>query len=417
MHRWLVVFIAVIGFALSAQAEADGVQREWRGGVEFVRSPEEPTDSSQTWKTREMWRIGTDEENEDYLFGVLNDLEVDEDGNVYLLDMQLAEITVFSPDGEYIRSFGGEGEGPGEFQEPRNLLFTPSGKLCVVQPVAHRCSLLTKEGEYLGEMPLPEPLGATSWMLVNPRTAAGGIYWQSFETQFGKDEMLQTDRLIRTNEVGDEICEYSRVRRHIDFANLTVREWETNPIRWNVDPNGRVHVNSGYGYEIEVWSPEGELEQKLSRKFARKRRSAAERDVARARLLRGRGMDKMKIEVSDFDRDINWMDVQGWIGPVVHASDSSSVGESTGFGALDFFDAEGRYAHRVTLEDVDFEWKQDRATLIGDRLFVLKNFADARRSIGAGYAGSSDRESLDAREPEPMSVICYLIDTDETQSH
>ena len=38
------------------------------------------------------------------------------DGNLYVLDWGDSYIKVFSPAGEFLRSIGGPGEGPGEFQ-------------------------------------------------------------------------------------------------------------------------------------------------------------------------------------------------------------------------------------------------------------------------------------------------------------
>ena len=38
------------------------------------------------------------------------------DGNIYVYDQSDAFIKVYSPEGRYLRAFGGEGQGPGEIQ-------------------------------------------------------------------------------------------------------------------------------------------------------------------------------------------------------------------------------------------------------------------------------------------------------------
>ena len=43
-------------------------------------------------------------------FGVIGAITTDAASNVYLLDRQLAEVKVFSPDGDYLRTIGHEGE-------------------------------------------------------------------------------------------------------------------------------------------------------------------------------------------------------------------------------------------------------------------------------------------------------------------
>ncbi len=40
------------------------------------------------------------------------------DGNYYMMDRGNSRVAVFGPDGEYLRSFGREGDGPGEFRSP-----------------------------------------------------------------------------------------------------------------------------------------------------------------------------------------------------------------------------------------------------------------------------------------------------------
>lgn len=62
----------------------------------------------------EFARIGS-VDDPDYGFSRPGALEVDADGNVYVLELQDREIRVYSPDGTLLRRFGGEGDGPGEF--------------------------------------------------------------------------------------------------------------------------------------------------------------------------------------------------------------------------------------------------------------------------------------------------------------
>ncbi|MDH5743578.1 MAG: hypothetical protein OEZ52_08535 [Candidatus Aminicenantes bacterium] len=53
------------------------------------------------------------------------------DGNIYVYDAMDAFIKVYSPEGKFLRKFGGEGQGPGEIQRAGGAWFgfTPSGKL------------------------------------------------------------------------------------------------------------------------------------------------------------------------------------------------------------------------------------------------------------------------------------------------
>ena len=53
----------------------------------------------------------------------------DDDGNIYLLDSQLSEVKVFSPDGEPLKTLSREGDGPGEFRALSSVHVLPGDTL------------------------------------------------------------------------------------------------------------------------------------------------------------------------------------------------------------------------------------------------------------------------------------------------
>ncbi|MCE2422239.1 MAG: hypothetical protein J4G03_02800 [Gemmatimonadetes bacterium] len=53
---------------------------------------------------------------QEYLFGTITAVARDERGNVVVGDSQANEIRVFDPTGVHLRTLGGVGEGPGEFE-------------------------------------------------------------------------------------------------------------------------------------------------------------------------------------------------------------------------------------------------------------------------------------------------------------
>ena len=59
------------------------------------------------------------------------------EGDIYLLDQQLTEVKVFSRAGDYLRTIGREGEGPGEFRRPGDMFLLPDGNVGVLQWAVH----------------------------------------------------------------------------------------------------------------------------------------------------------------------------------------------------------------------------------------------------------------------------------------
>jgi streptogramin lyase len=63
--------------------------------------------------------------------GNVRDIEVGPDGTVYVLDGSAMAVRVFGPRGEFLRSIGRGGEGPGEFRRPMQIIIAPDGGLWV----------------------------------------------------------------------------------------------------------------------------------------------------------------------------------------------------------------------------------------------------------------------------------------------
>ena len=57
-------------------------------------------------------------------------------------------VSVFSPSGEKIHSFGTQGSGPGQFEGPRNVAIDSEGNILVVDGGNHRIQRFTSEGQY-----------------------------------------------------------------------------------------------------------------------------------------------------------------------------------------------------------------------------------------------------------------------------
>ena len=78
--------------------------------------------------------IGELEGPDEYLFGRIGSLAVDEDRNVYVFDTQANHVRVFDATGTYLATFGREGEGPGEFSRAETIAVLPDGRLLVRDP-------------------------------------------------------------------------------------------------------------------------------------------------------------------------------------------------------------------------------------------------------------------------------------------
>ena len=77
---------------------------------------------------------------EEYLFGSIGAIAVDDDHNVYVLDEQARHVRVFDAAGTHIATLGREGKGPGEFDVPVGIAISDS-RVLVRDPANARVQL------------------------------------------------------------------------------------------------------------------------------------------------------------------------------------------------------------------------------------------------------------------------------------
>ena len=81
---------------------------------------------------------------EEYLFGSVRAITVDDDHSFYVLDGQASNVRVFDAAGTYVTTLGREGEGPGEFKVPVGIAIS-DGRVLVRDPANARVQLFDIE--------------------------------------------------------------------------------------------------------------------------------------------------------------------------------------------------------------------------------------------------------------------------------
>lgn len=78
--------------------------------------------------------IGELEGPEEYLFGSIYSITVDDEGRAYVLDGQARDLRVFDSDGTYIETLARRGEGPGELSNAFSVAVLPDGRIIAHEP-------------------------------------------------------------------------------------------------------------------------------------------------------------------------------------------------------------------------------------------------------------------------------------------
>lgn len=125
-----------IGFLFLASAFSSPGQSQkqtWRGkietenGIKVVKNPVEPVYGEFILELQEDLRLGGNPNDQNYYFPKGAWLNVDDEGNIFVLDYGNRRVQKYDKSGKYVQTIGRQGQGPGEYQFPSRLQFDAEG--------------------------------------------------------------------------------------------------------------------------------------------------------------------------------------------------------------------------------------------------------------------------------------------------
>lgn len=155
----MICALALAGCRISddpSESSDNGYQfvREVVGDTSVVRSV-----SGSAWGQRASLvpeiSIGELDGDENYVFGRIRSLAVDQRDRILAVDALVPALRVYGSDGSYVETWGREGEGPGEFRGPDGGMSVLSdGRVVVRDPGNARLLVFSADGEPLDTWPV-----------------------------------------------------------------------------------------------------------------------------------------------------------------------------------------------------------------------------------------------------------------------
>lgn len=96
----------------------------------------------------DLYRVGAMTGEDWEQFGNVRRVGFDAEGKLYVFDNQADRIHVVGPDGEYVRTLGQSGEGPGEFRRPDGLAVMRDGRVVITDRGHRAYHIFGPDGEF-----------------------------------------------------------------------------------------------------------------------------------------------------------------------------------------------------------------------------------------------------------------------------
>ncbi len=214
-------------------------------------SAQELWKNKKTVVLKEELRIGSDDlDQEQYIFGIINDIKVDKDGCIYILDSANFRVQKYSPEGKFMQTFGkGKGEGPGEFLRPKFLAIDHRNNIYVADINQMRITMFSPAGDVINTI---KTKGQPAFMIAGDKNE---LYLTKL---FDYGNFMIYVYNLDTGEVVNAFCEKTQEAMLIAEAGDTALLCG--------DGKGNIYCSFSYPYEIRKYSPDGKLLFSFSRR-------------------------------------------------------------------------------------------------------------------------------------------------------
>ena len=381
-----------------------------------VTLPAEPP-ATRTVALAEQWRIGG-EDDEDILLGVIFDAKVGPTGDVYLIDRQLSQVLVISPEGDLVTTLGRQGQGPGELNQPHGLILLDDDKVGVIQGFPGKVTVINPDDTPAGEIHIGGTPEEGGFNFVRELSKCGdklvGVRGRAtFDMNSAKSVATNTLAIMdlegHDQAVIIEHTQESDMQRRVFDEEAQFSELD----EWAAGPAGALYTAPVRDqYVINARGLDGEMIRVMSREFKPRHRNDEDKEELTDGMVIVMNGVRQEIESKALDYDPAIMGL--------HAADDGRLFVLTCFdqgelldvgtaGRFDVISPDGEFVEQLTLTVPDFDGKRDRLVFMdGENFLVIRNFEQAQQAMLAGFGEDSEEED-DLGEAEPLEVVFYRV--------
>jgi len=327
----LTIFIIFI-FAISITCEKQ--KTEWKGtieeedGVIIIKNPKEPIYIEDIFSLEEELSIGEAEGSEEYMFSRVRSVAVDEEERIYVLDDKEAHIKIFSRNGDYVKTVGKKGQGPGEIGLPRSVIITSQNDILVPDISNRRLAFFSLAGEFIKNIST-----AKMYLMSTKIDSEGNIIG-----------------IVVVREDENPRYELKKFDSDLDFlhsiASSPLPDTSSfNPfmpvLRWDLTKNDQIVCGYPKKYEIKIFDKDGNVIIKIMKDYNPS--EITKEDIEQIEEL----PPTIKLSIPKYHAAYQWLIVDDESRIFVLTREKVENGDGYYY---DIFDSEGRYIAKIPLK-------------------------------------------------------------------
>lgn len=226
----------------------------WQGtieivdGVTLVKNPLEPMFEGEVFVLEEEISIGEVEGREEYMFADAKDLAVGDEEKIFVVDAIEGHVKVFDWEGDFLKTIGKKGQGPGEMQSPQEIQITSQKEIMIRDLQADRMAFFTLEGKFLQNVSTAGIRNLSGPTIDSKGNVIGtfSIPGDSFRTELGKfDPQLESIFTIDNVEL---------FKLPVMKAFFPQHYWaitENDEIFWGISTEYKIHLIDSEGTHLK----------------------------------------------------------------------------------------------------------------------------------------------------------------------
>jgi len=208
----------------------------------------------------ELECIVGESDDPDKSFAEVSSFVVDDNGTIYAVDFKDRKIKVFDDAGQFVRTVGKQGQGPGELDMPAGIHLLPSNELIIEDAIARKLVYFTQEGTYIKDVSMAGRLALIN-LLLGPRGSFLGRELK-LEGQKMFFEIKKLDPELKSLFSLDQIEFAIPVPGSGNKINLM----DMLSV-YQFDSSGNIYYGRNIDYEIKVYTSDGKHMKSIQKEY------------------------------------------------------------------------------------------------------------------------------------------------------